>query len=168
MSWIALLTPVGAFNPCAGFFTLKQFTVLKIKLFLHKFDLHYCLLKDSWLRKWGWHDHLAEKFATALPNLKQLVHFSFRYDCTKSILEVLSQTCKGTLRILDIERSRHIEDDSVDLIKTCNKLMKINFFLTGFSTKAMVIIPPTWFLSIKCRQRLQTQIVCFEKENSTM
>ena len=116
----------------------------------------------------GWHDRLAEKFATALPNLKQLVHFSFRYDCTKSILEVLSQTCNGTLRILDIERSRHVEDDSVDLIKTCNKLMKINLFLTGFSTKAMVIIPRTWFLSIKCRQRLQTQIVCFEKENSTM
>ena len=46
----------------------------------------------------------------------------------QSILEVLSQTCKGTLRILDIERSRHVEDDSVDLIKTCNKLMKINFF----------------------------------------
>ena len=46
----------------------------------------------------------------------------------KSILEVLSQTWKGTLRILDIEGSRHVEDDSVDLIKTCNKLMKINFF----------------------------------------
>ena len=93
----------------------------------------------------GWHDRLAEKFATALPNLKQLVHFSFRYDCTKSVLEVLSQTCNGTLRILDIERSRHVEDDSVDLIKTCNRLTKINFFLTGFSTEAMVII------IIKCK-----------------
>ena len=93
VSRIALLTPVGVFNPYAlGFFTLTQFKVLKIELFLHKFDLHYCLLKDSWLRKWGWHDHLAEKFATAL---------------LKSIVDVLSQTCKGTLRILDIERSRH-------------------------------------------------------------
>ena len=41
--------------------------------------------------------------------MKNLVHFSLKYDCTESLLEVLAENCSRTLRILDIERSQHVK-----------------------------------------------------------
>ena len=60
------------------------------------------------------HSGYEAKFLAALPYITNLVHFSLKYDCTKSILQVLSETCWKTLRILDIERSTQIQDDSID------------------------------------------------------
>ena len=74
------------------------------------------------------HSGYEAKFLAALPYITNLVHFSLKYDCTKSILQVLSETCWKTLRILDIERSTQIQDDSIDYIKKCSGLVKINIF----------------------------------------
>ena len=69
-----------------------------------------------------------EKLSSGLPYMKSLVHFSLNYDCTRAILKVLSENCWKTLRILDIERSIQIQDDSIDFIKMCSSLIKINIF----------------------------------------
>ena len=74
------------------------------------------------------HSGYEAKFLAALPYITNLVHFSLKYDCTKPILQVLSETCWKTLRILDIERSTQIQDDSIDHIKKCSGLVKINIF----------------------------------------
>ena len=41
--------------------------------------------------------------------MKNLVHFSLKYDCTESLLEVLAENCSRSLRILDIERSQQVK-----------------------------------------------------------
>ena len=42
----------------------------------------------------------SEKFILGLPHMRHLVHFSLKYDCTGSVLQVLAETCRKTLRIL--------------------------------------------------------------------
>ena len=46
---------------------------------------------------------------SGLPKMKNLVHFSLKYDCTESLLEALAENCSRTLRILDIERSQQVK-----------------------------------------------------------
>ena len=43
----------------------------------------------------GWvPDAYSDKFSVALPSLRQLVHFSLKYDCTPNVLKVLSESCQ--------------------------------------------------------------------------
>ena len=93
---------------------------------LHKFSKVTTLILGS--GSGGWGNCYEAKFLAGLPYMKNLVHFSLKYDCTKAILQVLSDTCSKTLRILDIERSTQIRDDSIDYIKKCSGLVKINIF----------------------------------------
>ena len=93
---------------------------------LHKFSNITILILGS--ISGGWGNCYEAKFLAGLPYMKNLIHFSLKYDCTKTILQVLSDTCWKTLRILDIERSTKIRDDSIDYIKNCSGLVKINIF----------------------------------------
>ena len=86
----------------------------------------------------GWCNSYAEKFCLSLPHMKYLVHFSFKYDCTANVLQVLSENCGKTLRILDIERSRQVSDESVEYIKSFPGLIKMNIFLTNLSNTGLV------------------------------
>ena len=45
--------------------------------------------------------------------MKNLVHFSLKYNCTLDILDALLNACKNTLKVLDIEHSVLIRDDCV-------------------------------------------------------
>merc|ERR1712062_290505 len=67
--------------------------------------------------------------------MKNLVHLSLKYDCNSYFLHTLTETCKDTLRILDIEFSKQVQDDSVNYIKDFQNLLKINMFRTGLSTQ---------------------------------
>ena len=87
----------------------------------------------------GWvTDIYSEKFAQGLPNMHQLVHLSLKYDCNSYFLHTLSETCAKTLRILDIEHSKQVYDDSVPFIKSLANLVKINVFRTSLSTEGQV------------------------------
>ena len=90
----------------------------------------------------GWvTDVYSEKFAQALPHMHQLVDVSLKYDCNSYFLHTLSETCIAkTLRILDIEHSQHVRDDSVSFMKALANLVKINVFRTGLSIEGQVSI----------------------------
>ena len=82
----------------------------------------------------GWvPDAYSDKFILALPHLKRLAHFSLKYDCTSSVLQVLSESCSKTLKILDLERSRQVKgDECVDYILAFKQVVEMNLFHTGF------------------------------------
>ena len=87
----------------------------------------------------GWvTDVYAEKFAVGLPYMKSLVHLSLKYDCTSYFLHTLAETCRHNLRILDIEHSQQVKDDSVKPIKDLQQLLRLNIFHTGLSTQGQV------------------------------
>ena len=89
----------------------------------------------------GWvTEAFSEKFIIGIPYMKKLMHFSLKYDCIGNILQVLSETCRKTLRVLDIERSKQIKDDSANYIMEFTGLVKINLFRTSISMEGMVII----------------------------
>lgn len=89
----------------------------------------------------GWITEVyAEKFAVGLPHMHQLVHLSLKYDCNSYFLHTLSETCSKTLRILDIEHSKQVCDDSVAFIKVLRNLVKINVFRTNLTTQGQVSV----------------------------
>lgn len=110
--------------------------------------LYGCLKAFSGLRilrlgsgSGGWvTDAYAECYLTGIPQMKHLVHFSLSYDCTLNVLQVLSETCGRTLRLLDIERSKQIQDDAVEYILKCSNLEEINIFQTGLTTQGQANI----------------------------
>ena len=83
-------------------------------------------------------DVLTDKFKLGLRRMKNLVHFSLKYDCTDSIIQVLSENCWQTLQLLDVEHSRMVGDGSTDWIKKFYNLFTINVFYTRLSLDAKV------------------------------
>ena len=73
-----------------------------------------------------------------LSQMKYLVHFSLKYDCSTDILRLLSETCGKCLRVMDIERSRLVCDKSVKYIVRCDGLVKLNVFGSELSTEGHV------------------------------
>ena len=69
--------------------------------------------------------------------MTHLVSFTLQYDCTASVLQVLSETCCKTLKILDIERSRQVRNDSIPFILACTKLQDLNVFQADFDEEGL-------------------------------
>ena len=90
------------------------------------------------LSRWSPDDNTYASSRMPLPYMKNLVHLSLKYDCNSYFLHTLTETCKDTLRILDIEFSKQVQDDSVNYIKDFQNLLKINMFRTGLSTQGQV------------------------------
>ena len=87
----------------------------------------------------GWvTEAYSEQFILGLPHMKHLIHFSLSYDCTGSILQVLSETCRKSLKVLDIERSRQVRNDSIRYIKAFKQLIKINIFEIDIDFEGLV------------------------------
>ena len=87
----------------------------------------------------GWvTEAYSEQFILGLPHMKHLIHFSLSYDCTGSILQVLSETCRKSLKVLDIERSRQVRNDSIRYIKAFKQLIKINIFEIAIDFEGLV------------------------------
>ena len=100
----------------------------------------------------GWvTEAYSEHFLIGIPHMKNLVVFSLKYDCTGSILQVLSETCSKTLKVLDIERSRQVKDDAAQYILACKHLQDINVFQTDLSVKSLAKI----LVGLKELQHLQ-------------
>ena len=83
-------------------------------------------------------DVFTDKVKLGLRHMNNLVHFSLKYDCTDSILQVLAENCWKTLQLLDVEHSRMVGDGSTDWIKKCYNLFTINVFYTRLSLDGKV------------------------------
>jgi len=79
-------------------------------------------------------DAFEDRFLAGVAVLDKLQLFTLRYDCTSSILKVLSQTCSKTLRSLDLERSMKVDDQSVEHILCFINLVALGIFKTNIST----------------------------------
>ncbi len=79
----------------------------------------------------------SDSFSTGIAGMTKLVSFSLHYDCTDHLLSVLADTCRGSLRILDIERSGHTSDRAVDSILRLSRLEDVNLFRTGLSVEGL-------------------------------
>ena len=63
-------------------------------------------------------------------------------NCLMRLLQVLSETCRHSLRILDVERSQQVKDAALPYILEMEYLEDINVFGTGLSveSKAKVLV----------------------------
>ena len=65
--------------------------------------------------------------------LQCLKEFSLKHDCNNRILEALASSCWYTLKILDMEYSKQINNESVDYILSCQNLIELNVFKTSIN-----------------------------------
>lgn len=88
---------------------------------------------------------MEEQFSQGIRQMKQLLHFSLKFDCTNHILQVLSDNCFNTLIVLDVEYSQQVDDKILEQILYMKKLRELNIFHTGISiegkTKLIKYIP---------------------------
>ena len=89
----------------------------------------------------GWvTEAYSESFLMAIPRMTHLVDFSLKYDCTTNLLQVLSESCAGTLKRLDIERSKQLSDEAAKYLIALSKLENINIFQANFTVQAQAKI----------------------------
>ena len=50
----------------------------------------------------------------------------------------MSETCSKSLKVLDIEQSQQVKDDSIPYIKACKQLIKIHIFGIAIDFNGMV------------------------------
>ena len=63
--------------------------------------------------------------------------FSLKHDCTNTLLQRVCQLNQGTLKSIDIECSKQVNDDSVPNILQCANLIELNLFGTGISDEGL-------------------------------
>ena len=82
------------------------------------------------------------KFLTGIEAMHNLCHFSLSHDCNDDIIKALAANCNHCLKILDVECSALVTDESINSIINCKKLVKLHLFHTGLTLpgKARVLI----------------------------
>ena len=70
-----------------------------------------------------------------LEKMKYLVHFSLKYNCRNDILETLSKSCCNTLKILDVEHSNQVTDESVSIILRFTKITELGISRTNLTSE---------------------------------
>lgn len=82
------------------------------------------------------------KFLTAIEAMDKLCHFSLSHDCNDDIIKALATNCNHCLKILEVECSALVTDDSINSIVSCKKIVKLDIFHTGLTLpgKARILI----------------------------
>ena len=82
------------------------------------------------------------KFLTGIEAMNKLCHFSLSHDCNDEVIKALAANCNHCLKILEVECSALVTDESIFSIVLCKKLVKLNIFHTGLSLpgKARILI----------------------------
>ena len=88
----------------------------------------------------GWSNMYIEQFSNGIRTMRCLVKFSLCYDCTNSILKILSRNCSSTLRILDVEMSKQVTDLSAEFIAKCGNLHTLHIFHTSITEQGHCLI----------------------------
>ena len=81
-----------------------------------------------------------EKFSTGVKNMRQLTHFSLCYDCTDSIIKLLTRNCKQTLRVVDVEMSMQVTNVSAELLSSCKKIHTLHIYHTALTEMGHSVI----------------------------
>ena len=83
-----------------------------------------------------------QKFLTAVQAMAYLQYFSLTYDCTDEIIHALAQNNAKTLKVLDVEYSTLVTDNSLNDIILLKQLLQLHIFHTGISLagKARLIL----------------------------
>ena len=81
-----------------------------------------------------------EKFSSGLLKMKQLVKFSLCYDCTDSIIKLLTKNCKASLMIVDVEMSMQVTDASAELLSACKNIHTLHIFHTSMTVEGHSVI----------------------------
>ena len=80
-------------------------------------------------------DMFKHNFLSAVENMTRIVHFSLHFDCFDELVHRLSENCSQTLRMLDIEHSLMVTDESVQNITKLRNIVELNIFSCGLSTE---------------------------------
>ena len=75
------------------------------------------------------------QFLSGVSNMKRLVHFSLHFDCFDELLSVLAENCGESVRVVDIEQSVHVTDESVESLQRLTKLIDLNIFSCGLTAE---------------------------------
>ena len=70
-----------------------------------------------------------------LEKMQILVHFSLNYNCRNDVLETLAKSCCNTLKILDIEHSKQVTDESVPTILRFTKITELGISRTNLTSE---------------------------------
>ena len=79
---------------------------------------------------------VAHQIAKGMEGMKKLEQFSCKHDCTYELLEVLARNCSSTLRVLDVEDSKFVNDGCFSCITSFLNLEELNIFNTKLSDEA--------------------------------
>ena len=80
-------------------------------------------------------DLFKNQFLAAAEVVKRLVIFSLHFDCFNKLIELLAENCEKTLKVLDIELSKQVTDESIQDIVKFQQLVEMNIFSCGFSSE---------------------------------
>ena len=80
-------------------------------------------------------DLFKQNFLTAAENMRRIVHFSLHFDCFDQLIHKLAENCSKTIRILDIEHSLMVTDESVSNITKMRNILELNIFACGLSAE---------------------------------
>ena len=79
---------------------------------------------------------VAKKVANGLRSLNKLDTFSCKYDCCFEVIEALAESCSDSLKTLDVENSKFIDDKSLTPISRFLHLEELNIFNTKLSDES--------------------------------
>ena len=65
--------------------------------------------------------------------MRHLVHFSLHFDSFDELVHTLADNCLKTLKVLDVEHSLAVTDDSIGHIGQFARMTDLNIFGCGFS-----------------------------------
>lgn len=86
----------------------------------------------------GWKTFEMEQSLTeSLAVMKNLTHLCLNYDCTDKILKTLLRNCPKLLS-LDITSSKHVTNDSVDILVEMKNLRVIQLYRTGVTMEGFI------------------------------
>ena len=88
----------------------------------------------------GWSNMYTGKFSEGIRTMNRLVKFSLCYDCTDSILKILARNCSKTLRIIDVEMSKQVTDQSAELIAKMENIHTLHIFHTDITERGHYLI----------------------------
>ncbi len=86
--------------------------------------------------QWLFSGSIAKSVAAGMEQMRELESLSCRYDCTPEMLEVLSRTCAASMKVLDVEGSKKLDDTCLGSILAMNNLQELHLFNTKISDEA--------------------------------
>ncbi len=86
--------------------------------------------------QWLFRGTVARNVAKGMEHMARLERFSCKHDCTPEILDAISRTCPLTLRALDVEGSKAVDDKCLGSLLAMANLEELHLFNTKITDEA--------------------------------